>query len=152
MIENLLVANRGEIARRIFRTAHSMGIRCVALYVDADADAPFVAESDQAVRLATGYLDGDAVMAAALAVGADAVHPGYGFLAENAEFAAAVVDAGVVWVGPSPTVIETMGDKIAAKRAAVDAGLPTLPSSNDPSDDAAIGYPLLVKAAAGGGG
>ena len=151
-IETLLVANRGEIARRIFRTARSMGMRCVAVYTDADADYPFVRESDEAVRLETGYLDGAAVVAAALMVGADAVHPGYGFLAENAVFAAAVVDAGMTWVGPSPAVIETMGDKIAAKRAAVEAGLSTLTSSDDPADDQAVGYPLMVKAVAGGGG
>jgi propionyl-CoA carboxylase alpha chain len=149
---SLLVANRGEIARRVFRTAHAMGLRTVAVYVDADADAPFVGDAVEAVRLATGYLDGASIIAAAKAVGAEAVHPGYGFLSENAGFARAVVDAGLVWVGPPPAVVEVMGDKLAAKRAAVDAGVPVLPSSEDPADAGAVGFPLLVKAAAGGGG
>jgi propionyl-CoA carboxylase alpha chain len=151
-ITGLLVANRGEIARRIFRTARSMGLRCVAVYTDADAAAPFVADADEAVRLEDGYLDGPEIVATALATGADAIHPGYGFLAENAAFAAAVADAGLAWVGPPPEVIDAMGDKLAAKRAAVDAGVPTLPSSDDPAADGDVGYPLLVKAAAGGGG
>jgi propionyl-CoA carboxylase alpha chain len=151
-LTGVLVANRGEIARRIFCTARSMGLRCVAVYTDADAAAPFVADADEAVRLAGGYLDGPEIVAAALATGVDAVHPGYGFLAENAAFAAAVADAGLAWVGPPPDVIEAMGDKLSAKRAAVDAGVPTLPSSDDPAADGDVGYPLLVKAAAGGGG
>ena len=151
-LRSVLVANRGEIARRVFRTAHSMGMRCVAVFVDADADAPFVADADEAVRLADGYLDGEAIIAAALATGADAIHPGYGFLAENAGFAAAVEAAGLVWVGPTPDVISSMGDKLAAKEAAVAAGVPTLPSSGDPTADDEVGYPILVKAAAGGGG
>ena len=151
-LRSILVANRGEIARRVFRTAHSMGMRCVAVFVDADADAPFVADADEAVRLADGYLDGEAIIAAALATGADAIHPGYGFLAENAGFAAAVEAAGLVWVGPTPDVISSMGDKLAAKEAAVAAGVPTLPSSDDPTADDEVGYPILVKAAAGGGG
>ena len=148
----LLVANRGEIARRIFRSARAMGLRCVAVYVDADADAPFVREADEAVRLATSYLDGEAVLAAAALSGSEAIHPGYGFLSENGAFAASVIAAGLRWVGPTPDVIEAMGDKLAAKRAAVEAGVPTLPSTDDPSNGDAIGYPLLVKAAAGGGG
>ncbi len=148
----LLVANRGEIARRIVRSAHDLGLRCVAVYVGADADAPHVREADQAVRLDGGYLDIPGIVAAARLAGADAVHPGYGFLSENAAFARAVVAAGLVWVGPPPHVIEVMGDKLAAKRVAEEAGVPTLPSSDDPTDDGAVGYPLLVKAAAGGGG
>jgi propionyl-CoA carboxylase alpha chain len=151
-LTGVLVANRGEIARRVFRTARSMGLRCVAVYTDADAAAPFVADADEAVRLGGGYLGGPQIVAAALATGADAIHPGYGFLAENGAFAAAVADAGLAWVGPSPEVIDAMGDKLAAKRAAVDAGVPTLPSSDDPAADGDVGYPLLVKAAAGGGG
>jgi acyl-CoA carboxylase subunit alpha len=151
-ITGVLVANRGEIVRRIFRTARSMGIRCVAVYADADGAAPFVADADEAVRLAGGYLDGPEIIAAALACGADAVHPGYGFLAENATFAAAVADADLAWVGPPADVIEAMGDKLAAKRAAIDAGVPTLPSADDPGAVGEVGYPLLVKAAAGGGG
>jgi acyl-CoA carboxylase subunit alpha len=151
-ITSALVANRGEIARRVFRTARSMGLRCIAVYVDADAGAPFVAEADEAVRLTRGYLDGPGIVAAALATGADAIHPGYGFLSENAGFAAAVADAGLAWVGPPPRVIEAMGDKLAAKRAAEGAGVPILPSSDDPAEGEDVGYPLVVKAAAGGGG
>jgi propionyl-CoA carboxylase alpha chain len=151
-ISSVLVANRGEIARRVFLSARSMGLRCVAVYVAADVDAPFVRDADEAVRLTTGYLDGPAVVAAALASGADAVHPGYGFLSENASFARAVTDAGLVWIGPTPEVIDAMGDKIAAKQVAVAAGVPTLPSADDVGDADQVGYPLLVKAAAGGGG
>jgi propionyl-CoA carboxylase alpha chain len=151
-IRSLLVANRGEIARRIIRTARSMGIRTVAVFVAADADAPFVREADHAVRLERSYLDGPAVVAAAQRTGADAVHPGYGFLSENAGFAQAVIDAGLTWVGPAPEVISAMGDKINAKAAAEAAGVPILPSTEDPSAAADVGYPLLVKASAGGGG
>jgi propionyl-CoA carboxylase alpha chain len=145
VITTLLVANRGEIARRIFETAQGRGIRCVAVFVDADAAAPHVTAADEAVRVPS-YLDGAAIVAAAQATGADAVHPGYGFLSENAAFAADVIAAGITWVGPSPEVIEAMGDKIAAKRAAVEAGVPTLDSGDD------VPFPVLVKAAAGGGG
>ena len=148
----LLVANRGEIARRIIRSAHDMGIRCVAVYVDADAGAPFVADADEAVRLPGSYLDGKAILEAAGSTRAGAVHPGYGFLAENAGFAADVMAAGLVWVGPSPEAIARMGDKIAAKILAEEAKVPTLPGSEDPKQADAVGYPLLVKAAAGGGG
>ena len=151
-IGTLLVANRGEIARRVFRTARSMGMRCAAVFSDADTGAPFVAEADVAVRLPGGYLDAEAVVAAAVEAGADAVHPGYGFLAENAGFARAVTGAGLVWVGPGPEAIEMMGDKLAAKAAAAAAGVPTLPSSEDPADAGDVGFPLMVKAAAGGGG
>jgi propionyl-CoA carboxylase alpha chain len=148
----LLVANRGEIASRVFRTSRSMGLRCVAVYADADARAPFVAQADEAVRLTHGYLDGAAIIAAARATGAEAIHPGYGFLSENAAFAAEVTAAELVWVGPPPDVIAAMGDKLAAKRAAVEAGVPILRSSDDPTADGEVGYPLLVKAVAGGGG
>ena len=150
--DTLLVANRGEIARRVIRSAHDMGIRCVAVYVDADAAAPFVRDADEAVRLPGSYLDGKAILDAARATGAGAVHPGYGFLSENAGFAADVAAADVAWVGPSPQAIERMGDKIAAKALAIEAGVPTLPGSEDPSEAAKVGFPLLVKAAAGGGG
>jgi propionyl-CoA carboxylase alpha chain len=152
LLSSVLVANRGEIARRVFRTARAMGLRCVAVYADADADSPFVGEADEAVRLPSGYLDGPGVVAAALAAGAEAIHPGYGFLSENAAFAADVAAAGLTWVGPPPGVIEAMGDKLAAKRAAAAAGVPTLPSSDDPTAAGEVGYPLLVKATAGGGG
>ena len=148
----LLIANRGEIARRVIRSAHDMGIRCVAVYTAADACAPFVQDADEAVRLPTSYLDGDAVLAAARATGAGAIHPGYGFLSENAGFAAAVGAAGLVWVGPSPAAIRRMGDKLAAKELADEVGVPTLPGSKDVGDAARVGFPLLVKAAAGGGG
>jgi len=151
-LKTLLVANRGEIARRIIRSAHDMGIRCVAVYVDADADAPFVRDADESIRLETSYLDAEAVLAAAHASGADAVHPGYGFLSENASFASQATGAGIVWVGPTPEAIEEMGDKIRAKALAVKAGVPTLPGSEDPNAGDEVGYPLLVKAAAGGGG
>ncbi|MBT5756397.1 MAG: ATP-grasp domain-containing protein, partial [Acidimicrobiaceae bacterium] len=162
-IRRLLVANRGEIARRIFRSAHDMGIETVAVFADGDADAPFVREAHQAVALrgrtpAESYLDVAKVLAAAQATGADAVHPGYGFLAENADFATAVIDAGMTWVGPSPHAIASMGDKLAAKALMVEVGVPTLPSVEvtDELDVLAaattIGYPVLVKATAGGGG
>jgi propionyl-CoA carboxylase alpha chain len=129
----LLVANRSEIARRVIRSAHAMGIRCVAVYVDADADAPFVADADEALRLPGSYLDGKAILDAARAGGADAVHPGYGFLSENAGFAADVIAAGLAWVGPLPEAIERMGDKLAAKALADEAQVPTLPGSEDPA-------------------
>ena len=150
-MNSLLVANRGEIARRVFRTARSMGIRCIAVYVDADARAPFVAEADLAVRVVS-YMDPAAIVNAAIRAGADAIHPGYGFLSENAAFAQEVTDAGIIWVGPSPDVIAAMGDKIEAKKRAASAGVPILPSTEDPTKGDTIGYPLLVKAAAGGGG
>ena len=148
----LLVANRGEIARRVMRSARAMGIRCVAVYVDADAAAPHVADADEAVRLATSYLDGKAILDAARASGAGAIHPGYGFLSENAAFAADVTAAGLVWVGPPPEAIERMGDKLAAKALAEQVGVPLLTGSIDPNAGDAVGYPLLVKAVAGGGG
>ena len=165
-IRRLLVANRGEIARRVFRTAHSMGISTVAVYADGDAEAPFVTDADLSVplggRTATdSYLSIDKVIAAATASAADAVHPGYGFLSENADFAQAVIDAGLVWVGPAPAAIAAMGDKLAAKESMISAGVPTLPSvpvaDSMSGDDLAaagtdVGYPLLVKASAGGGG
>ena len=162
-IHTLLVANRGEIARRIMRTAREMGITTVAVYADGDADAPFVKEADLAYALngttsAETYLDVDKVLNACRASGADAVHPGYGFLSENAGFAQAVVDAGIKWIGPSPEVIAMMGDKLSAKRIMQEADVPTLPAIEltEETDLAAaaeeIGYPVLVKASAGGGG
>ncbi|MEU2613317.1 biotin carboxylase N-terminal domain-containing protein [Micromonospora sp. NPDC007271] len=155
MIERLLVANRGEIARRIFATCRTLGVETVAVYSDADAGAPFVAEADRAVRLpgnapAETYLRIEAILAAARRSGADAVHPGYGFLAENAEFAAAVTDAGLAWVGPPAKAIAAMGDKLAAKALLADVGVPMLPTWTDA--DQVTGFPVLVKATAGGGG
>ncbi len=151
-ITRVLVANRGEIARRVFRTARAMGLGCVAVYTAADAGEPFVTEADQALRLDSGYLDIEALVAAAQACGADAVHPGYGFLSENAGFARAVAEAGLVWIGPGPAVIEAMGDKLAARAAAERAGVPTLPCTEELTEPADVGFPLLVKVASGGGG
>jgi propionyl-CoA carboxylase alpha chain len=148
----LLIANRGEIARRVIRGARSMGLRCVGVYVDADAHSPFISDCDQALRLETGYLDAAAIVDAAKRSGAHAIHPGYGFLSESAEFASLVEKAGLIWVGPSAFVIAQMGDKLAAKELAKGAGLAVLPSCEDPKDAASIGYPLMVKASAGGGG
>jgi acetyl-CoA carboxylase biotin carboxylase subunit len=165
MFDSLLVANRGEIARRILRSAGRMGLRTVAVHSEADADLPFVREADEAVLLgpappAASYLDVTKVLEAAARTGAQAVHPGYGFLAENASFAQAVLDAGLVWVGPSPDAIEAMGDKVKARNRMSAAGVPVAPGTEDPVADLAaavaaaedIGYPLMVKAAAGGGG
>jgi len=156
-MRSLLVANRGEIARRVFRTARAMGISTVAVYSDADADAPFVREADLAVRLpgtapTDTYLRGDLIVAAAQAAGAEAVHPGYGFLSENAAFAQQVVDAGLTWVGPPASAIEAMGSKLGAKEMMRAAGVPTLPWATDVAGAADVGFPLLVKASAGGGG
>jgi acetyl/propionyl-CoA carboxylase alpha subunit len=165
MLERVLVANRGEIARRVIRTCRRLGISTVAVYSDADAGEPHVREADAAVRLGPApatdsYLRSDLLVEAALATGCDAVHPGYGFLAENAAFAEAVGAAGLTFVGPSPEVIRLMGDKAAAKRRLVEAGVPVVPGLDDDTlgDDALIaaadevGFPLLVKAVAGGGG
>ncbi|MFJ6576711.1 acetyl/propionyl/methylcrotonyl-CoA carboxylase subunit alpha [Streptomyces sp. NPDC091368] len=150
MILTVLVANRGEIACRVFRTCRELGISTVAVYSDADADALHVREADAAVRLpgaapSETYLRGDLVVAAALAAGADAVHPGYGFLSENADFARAVTDAGLVWIGPPPEAIEAMASKTRAKEL---LGLPPLRAADVTGAD----LPVLVKAAAGGGG
>jgi propionyl-CoA carboxylase alpha chain len=155
-LRRVLVANRGEIARRVFRTARSMGLSTVAVYSDADSDAPYVAEADLAVRLpgvAPGetYLRADLHVAAARATASDCVHPGYGFLSENATFAAAVRDAGLVWVGPPAEAMAAMGDKRTAKQVMARAGVPVLPSA-PPEAAASLGFPLLVKAAFGGGG
>ncbi|QKW16656.1 biotin carboxylase N-terminal domain-containing protein [Verrucosispora sp. NA02020] len=155
MITRLLVANRGEIARRIIATCRVLGVETVAVHSDADADAPFVTEADRAVRLpgntpAETYLRIDLILAAARRSGADAVHPGYGFLAENADVAAAVTDAGLTWVGPSAKAIAAMGDKLAAKALLAEAGVPMLPSWTDAAQ--VTDFPVLVKASAGGGG
>ena len=151
-INTLLIANRGEIARRVIRSAHEMGIRCVAVYVDADAEAPFVSDADEAVRLPESYLDGKSILEAALATRAQAIHPGYGFLSENAEFARETMAAGIAWVGPTPEAIAQMGDKLAAKELATKHDVPILQGSQNAADAESIGYPILVKAAAGGGG
>ena len=160
-ISRLLIANRGEIAVRIARTAHRLGMSTVGVYSEPDANALHVDSVDVAIALggatpAESYLRGDAIIAAALATGADAIHPGYGFLAENAAFAQAVIDAGLVWVGPTPEQVTLLGDKVAAKRAALAAGVPTTSMievvEGRVVDGATVTYPALVKAAAGGGG
>jgi propionyl-CoA carboxylase alpha chain len=155
MIRRLLVANRGEIARRIFATCRAIGIDTVAVYSDVDAGAPHASEADYAVHLpgnapSATYLRGDLLIGAARRCGADALHPGYGFLSENAEFASAVMDAGLTWIGPPPKAIAAMGSKIEAKALLTDAGVPMLPTWLDPSD--VDRFPVLVKASAGGGG
>jgi acetyl-CoA carboxylase, biotin carboxylase subunit len=165
MLESVLVANRGEIARRVIRTARRLGVTAVAVYSDADAELPYVREADQAVHIgpaqpAISYLNAAAIIDAARKTGAAAVHPGYGFLAENADFAGQVIAAGLTWVGPDPAAIEQMGDKIRARNLMERAGVPVSPGSREPvTDEAAavveadrIGYPVMVKAAAGGGG
>ena len=161
----VLVANRGEIARRVFATCRRMGLGTVAVYSDADADAPHVIEADVAVALggssaAESYLAIDKIIDAARRTGADAIHPGYGFLAENAAFASAVIDAGLTWIGPPPEAIVTMGSKLESKRLMQEAGVPTLHGIDVTGLDGEtlakaaeeIGYPVLVKASAGGGG
>ncbi|MFL2692347.1 MAG: acetyl/propionyl/methylcrotonyl-CoA carboxylase subunit alpha [Gammaproteobacteria bacterium] len=148
----LLIANRGEIACRIIKTAHEMGISCVAVYTEADSNSPFVRMADQAIKLSDSYLNGGEIINAAKQTGAEAIHPGYGFLSENAKFARAVQKEGLIWVGPSSRVITSMGDKLKAKDIAEKAGVPTLPMTTDPKKANTIGYPILIKAAAGGGG
>ena len=165
MFKSVLVANRGEIACRVFRTARRMGIRTIAVYSEADAKALHVREADEAVLIgpapaSESYLDATKVLAAAKATGAEAIHPGYGFLSENADFAEAVMAAGLVWIGPPPAAIRAMGLKDAAKSLMIAAGVPVTPGylGEDQSPDRlqkeadAIGYPVLIKAVAGGGG
>ncbi|WP_433388988.1 acetyl-CoA carboxylase biotin carboxylase subunit [Micromonospora sp. KLBMP9576] len=165
MIESLLVANRGEIARRIIRTARRLGIRAIAVHSEVDAGLPFVLEADEAVCVgpanpAQSYRNAEAVLDAARSTGAQAIHPGYGFLSENAGFARTVEAGGLVWVGPGADAITAMGDKINARNLMAKAGVPVAPGTTEPAADldaavaaaAEIGYPVMVKAAAGGGG
>ncbi|MBB5829764.1 acetyl-CoA carboxylase biotin carboxylase subunit [Micromonospora carbonacea] len=165
MIESLLVANRGEIARRIIRTANRLGIRAIAVHSEADAGLPFVTEADEAVCVgpanpAQSYRNVEAILAAAKSTGAQAIHPGYGFLSENADFARTVESSGLIWVGPGADAISAMGDKINARNLMAAAGVPVAPGTTEPAADldaavaaaAEIGYPVMVKAAAGGGG
>jgi acetyl-CoA carboxylase biotin carboxylase subunit len=165
MIESLLVANRGEIARRIIRTARRLGIRSIAVYSEADAGMPFVTEADEAICVgpanpAQSYRNAEAIIAAAKSTGAQAIHPGYGFLSENADFARTVGANGLIWVGPGADAITAMGDKINARNLMAGAGVPVAPGTHDPAASieaaieavATIGYPVMVKAAAGGGG
>ncbi|XBQ17149.1 MAG: biotin carboxylase N-terminal domain-containing protein [Oceanicaulis sp.] len=162
---SVLIANRGEIAVRVLREARASGRRAIAVYSDADAGAMHVREADEAVRIgpapaSQSYLDIDAILDAAKRTGAEAIHPGYGFLSENAAFARAVIEAGLVWIGPPPEAIQAMGDKARAKQLMIEAGVPTVPGwqGDDQSADTLareaekIGYPLLIKAVAGGGG
>lgn len=164
-IQKLLIANRGEIACRVMRTARDMGIRTVAVYSDADADAVHTKMADEAVNIgpapvSESYLVAERIIDAARQTGADAIHPGYGFLSENAAFAAACVAAGIVFIGPSAEAIDLMGDKARAKRAMIEASVPCVPGYQDEDQSletlvsaaADIGYPLMIKAAAGGGG
>ncbi|WP_138843202.1 acetyl/propionyl/methylcrotonyl-CoA carboxylase subunit alpha [Rhodococcus pyridinivorans] len=155
-ITTVLVANRGEIARRVFASCRRAGLGAIAVFSDADANSPHVGDADAAVRLAgvtpsETYLDGKKIVAAALATGADAVHPGYGFLSENARFAREVLEAGLIWIGPRPESIERMGSKVEAKKIMADAGVPVL-AELDPADITDADLPVLVKASAGGGG
>src|SRR3954463_10705399 len=165
LMHSLLIANRGEIACRIIRTARRLGIRTIAVYSDADAKALHVRQADEAVHIGPSparesYLVGEKIIAAARATGAEAIHPGYGFLSENAAFAQAVIDAGLIWVGPKPDSIRAMGLKDAAKKLMIEAGVPVTPGymgeDQDPArlqaEADAIGYPVLIKAVAGGGG
>jgi acetyl-CoA carboxylase, biotin carboxylase subunit len=165
MLESVLVANRGEIALRVIRTARRLGVRTVAVYSEADADLPYVAAADESALLgppppARSYLDGPAILNAALTAGARAVHPGYGFLAESAAFASSVIDSGLTWVGPPPPAIEQMGDKINARNLMESVGVPVSAGTREPVPDvraaleeaSRIGYPVMIKAAAGGGG
>ncbi len=156
MFDRVLVANRGEIAVRVMRTLAALGVESVAVYSDADAGAPHVLAADHAVRIGLppateSYLRIEAIVDAARVSGAQAIHPGYGFLSENPAFARAVIDAGLTWIGPPPEAITLMGDKARAKEAARAAGVPTVPAGDD--DGGGLGgFPLVVKAVAGGGG
>ncbi|PPA61924.1 acetyl-CoA carboxylase biotin carboxylase subunit [Micromonospora chalcea] len=165
MIESLLVANRGEIARRIIRTGRRLGIRTIAVHSEADGALPFVTEADEAVCVgpanpAQSYRNVEAILGAARSTGAQAIHPGYGFLSENADFARTVEGSGLIWVGPGADAITAMGDKINARNLMAAAGVPVAPGTTEPAADldaavaaaAEIGYPVMVKAAAGGGG
>ncbi len=151
-INSILIANRGEIACRIIRTANEMGIKTIAVYEEADSNAAFVSMSDVAVKLRNGYLDADEIVDAAKKTGADAIHPGYGFLSENSIFARKVIRNNIIWIGPTPHVIKVMGDKIKAKELAIKANVPTLKKAESIKDSKQLGFPLLIKAAAGGGG
>jgi acetyl/propionyl-CoA carboxylase alpha subunit len=164
-IRKVLVANRGEIAIRVFRTLREMGIASVAVYSDADRDAPHAFAADEAHRIgpapaAQSYLDAEKVIQTARAAGADAIHPGYGFLAESADFAERVTRAGLIWIGPTPEATRALGDKVRARAIAIREGVPVLPGTEGPVSDPdelrraadKIGYPVVLKAAAGGGG
>jgi acetyl-CoA carboxylase, biotin carboxylase subunit len=163
--DSVLVANRGEIARRVIRTARRLGVRAIAVYSEADADLPYVKEADESVLIGPAaakdsYLNVPNILAAAKQTRAHSIHPGYGFLAESADFAQQVIDAGLTWIGPPPQAIDQMGDKIRARNLMAKAGVPVAAGTQDPVQDVeealqkaeAIGYPVMIKAAAGGGG
>jgi acetyl-CoA carboxylase biotin carboxylase subunit len=165
VFESVLVANRGEIASRVIHTVRKMGVKAIAVYSEADADLPFVGQADESILIGPAdprrsYLDIDAVLEAAKRTNARAVHPGYGFLAENADFAQRVIDEGLIWVGPPPAAIALMGDKINARNLMMEAGVPVAAGTREPVPDVdtavqeaeRIGYPVMVKAAGGGGG
>ena len=165
MFKKVLIANRGEIALRVIRACRELGVATVAVYSEADVIAPHVRESDEAVHIGAApstdsYLRGDRIIDAARRTGAEAIHPGYGFLAERESFARAVPDAGLVFIGPPAEAIAAMGNKTSARQLVSAAGVPIVPGTNEPLRDAAdarkiakkLGYPVLVKAAAGGGG
>ena len=151
-IKKLLIANRGEIASRIIKSAHQMGIGTVAIYTDPDANSPYVREAKEAFKLDSSYLDAKKIIEIASNANVDAIHPGYGFLSENSNFANLVSKSNIKWVGPSANAIKKMGDKLTAKKLSEKASVPTLPMTSDPKEAKKIGYPLLIKAAAGGGG
>ena len=151
-LKKLLIANRGEIASRIIKSAHQMGISTVAIYTDPDANSPYVREAKEAFKLDSSYLDAKAIIEIATTANVDAIHPGYGFLSENSNFANLVSKSNIKWVGPSANAIKKMGDKLTAKKLSEKANVPTLPMTSDPKEAKKIGYPLLIKAAAGGGG
>jgi len=151
-IKKLLIANRGEIASRIIKSAHQMGISTVAIYTDPDTNSPYVREAKEAFKLESSYLDAKKIIEIATTANVDAIHPGYGFLSENSNFANLVSKSNIKWVGPSANAIKKMGDKLTAKKLSEKASVPTLPMTNDPKEAKKIGYPLLIKAAAGGGG
>ena len=151
-IKKLLIANRGEIASRIIKSAHQMGISTVAIYTDPDANSPYVREAKEAFKLDSSSLDAKTIIEIATTANVDAIHPGYGFLSENSNFANLVSKSNIKWVGPSANAIKKMGDKLTAKKLSEKANVPTLPMTSDPKEAKKIGYPLLIKAAAGGGG
>ena len=151
-LKRILVANRGEIARRVFRTIKELGMDAIAMHSEADRNSLFVKEADESFLLPNGYLDQDTIINKAKELKVDAIHPGYGFLSENAEFCKKVKDEKIVWIGPDAETISLMGDKINSKNFCTKENIPTLQKTSKVSDAKKIGFPILVKASAGGGG